>query len=101
MATFEGWIPIGTVAPVVLYASTERARSHGRRRGLVANRLVAHQEVVKSHQAHTVDLLARDLVNVNDVLSAVDRSDLTLTAFVCTAGNYNLVILADWNRANL
>lgn len=46
-------------------------------------------------------LLADDALNVHDVLETVDRGDLALTALVGSTDNGNLIILADWDGADL
>lgn len=46
-------------------------------------------------------LLADNTLDVNDVLETVDGGDLSLTTLVGATNNGDLVILADWDRANL
>ncbi len=46
-------------------------------------------------------LLADDTLNVNDVLETVDGGDLSLTALVGATDNGDLIILADWDGADL
>jgi hypothetical protein len=48
-----------------------------------------------------VGLLAGDALNVNDVLEAVHRGDLALTALVGAALDDDLVVLADGDGADL
>lgn len=48
-----------------------------------------------------VGLLAVDALNVDDVLQAVDRGDLALTALVGATDNGDLVILADGDATSL
>lgn len=51
--------------------------------------------------ALAVGLLAGDALDVDDVLEAVDAGDLSLTAFVGTADDGDLVVFANGYRANL
>lgn len=46
-------------------------------------------------------LLADDALDVDDILEAVDGGDLSLTALVGTTDNGDLIILADWDGADL
>lgn len=46
-------------------------------------------------------LLADDALDVDDVLEAVDGGDLSLTALVGATDNGDLIILADWDGADL
>jgi hypothetical protein len=46
-------------------------------------------------------LLADNTLDVNDVLETVDGGDLSLTTLVGATNDGDLVILADWDRANL
>lgn len=98
MATLDGCTPIGTLAPTVsnkdidewvskcIYIRVMRERERdGGRDGAV----------------HTVDLLADELVDVNDVLAAVNGRDLALAALVGSTGDDDLIVLADRDRANL
>ena len=48
-----------------------------------------------------VGLLARDTLDVDDVLEAVDRGDLALAALVGAALDDDLVVFADGNCADL
>lgn len=48
----------------------------------------------------SVDLLARDLLDVDDVLGAGDQSDLTFLGLVLTVTDQNLVVLADGGRTD-
>jgi hypothetical protein len=48
----------------------------------------------------TVDLLARDAVNVDNPLLTVDLDDLTFTTLVGTTNDHDFVILADGDRTN-
>jgi len=49
----------------------------------------------------TVGLLAGDTLDVDDIFQTVDGSDLALTTFVGATGDENLVVLADWDGADL
>ena len=51
--------------------------------------------------ALTVDLLARDLVNVQDPLAAVNSCDLAFALGETATSNEHLVVLAHGDRANL
>lgn len=46
-------------------------------------------------------LLADDALDVHDVLETVHGGDLALTALVGSTHNGNLIILADWDGADL
>ena len=46
-------------------------------------------------------LLADDTLDVNDVLETADGGDLSLTALVGATDNGDLIILADWDGADL
>lgn len=46
-------------------------------------------------------LLADDALDVDDILEAVDGGDLSLTALVGATDNGDLIILADWDGADL
>jgi len=46
-------------------------------------------------------LLANDTLDVNDVLETVDGGDLALTSLVGATDDRDLVILADWDRADV
>lgn len=46
-------------------------------------------------------LLADNTLDVDDVLETVDGGDLSLTALVGTANDGDLVILSDWDGADL
>ena len=46
-------------------------------------------------------LLADDTLDVDDILEAVDGGDLSLTALVGAMNNGDLIILADWDGADL
>src|SRR5690554_3416016 len=48
-----------------------------------------------------VDLLAGDTLDVNDVFETVDGGDLALTTLKRTAGDENLILLADGDGADL
>jgi hypothetical protein len=48
----------------------------------------------------TVNLLARDTVNVDDPLLTVDLDDLTFATLVGTTNDHDFVILADGDRTN-
>lgn len=49
----------------------------------------------------SVDLVSGDALDVDDVLETVDGNDLSFTSLVDTADNGDLVVLADWDGANL
>ena len=49
----------------------------------------------------SVGLLAGDTLDVDEVLETVDGGDLALTALVGATGDENLVVLADWDGADL
>jgi hypothetical protein len=49
----------------------------------------------------TRGLLADDALNVDNILEAVDGDDLALTALVGSTDDGDLVILADWDGADL
>lgn len=51
--------------------------------------------------ALAVGLLAGNALDVDDVFETVNAGDLALTALVGTANDGNLVVLADWDRADL
>lgn len=46
-------------------------------------------------------LVADNTLDVDDVLETVDRGDLALTSLVGATDDGDLVILADWDRADL
>jgi hypothetical protein len=46
-------------------------------------------------------LLADDALDVDNVLETVDRGDLALTSLVGATDNGDLIILADWDGADL
>ena len=48
-----------------------------------------------------VALLAHDTLDVDDVFETVDGCDFALAAFVGPAGDYDFIVFADGDRANL
>ena len=78
----------------------ERERNGGREKWR-EREMEGERDGGRDGAVHTVDLLADELVDVNDVLAAVNGRDLALAALVGSTGDDDLIVLADRDRANL